>query len=298
MFLFSADLWRKHLCQLLPAMCAFVLALEFATAQTSSQQRNAQQTAKTPSQFAEAQELIAQGQLDEAKEKIQKQLKENPTSVEGFNLLGIVCSSQKDYPGALNAFEHALKIEPKSTKTRNNLANFYVAEQRPDLAEKEFRNILTLVPANRDANYNLGLLLVAKGAPAAALPYLERVRPQDVETRFNLVRAYLQVGRTAEGLKTATALSTEKKEDVQLHFTLGVLLASEKQYNTAQLELEKANALQPETFEILYNLGQVYLRSSEYAKAELALNRALKLKPDSRNSLPDGAGLFRPGATG
>ncbi len=298
MFLFSADLWRKHLCQLLPAMCAFVLALEFATAQTSSQQRNAQQTAKTPSQFAEAQELIAQGQLDEAKEKIQKQLKENPTSVEGFNLLGIVCSSQKDYPGALNAFEHALKIEPKSTKTRNNLANFYVAEQRPDLAEKEFTNILTLVPANRDANYNLGLLLVAKGAPAAALPYLERVRPQDVETRFNLVRAYLQVGRTAEGLKTATALSTEKKEDVQLHFTLGVLLASEKQYNTAQLELEKANALQPETFEILYNLGQVYLRSSEYAKAELALNRALKLKPDSRNSLPDGAGLFRPGATG
>ena len=50
---------------------------------------------------------------------------------------------------------------------------------------------------------------------------------------------------------------------MQLHFTLGVLLGSEKQYKPAQLELERANALQPETFEILYNLGQTYLRNAE-----------------------------------
>ena len=71
------------------------------------------------------------------------------------------------------------------------------------------------------------------------------------------------------------------KNDVQVHFSLGVLLASEKQYKAAQLEFEKADALQPETFEIVYNLGQVYLRDGQYPKSELALNRALKLKPDS-----------------
>jgi tetratricopeptide (TPR) repeat protein len=282
----STGLSKKHLCRLLSAICLFPLvALVIAEAQTPAHERSAVAAAKTPSQFGEAQDLIGQGRLDEAKEKIQEQLKQNPVSVEGLNLLGIVCSSQKDYPAALDAFEHALKLDSKSTKTRNNLANFYVAERRPDLAEKEFRNILTLAPANRDANYNLGLLLLAKGTPAAALPYLERVRPQDIETRFNLVRAFLQAGRTAEGLKTATGLSVEKKDDVQLHFTLGVLLATEKQYNSAQLELEKANALQPETFEILYNLGQIYLRSAEYAKAELVLTRALKLKPESPETL-------------
>ena len=62
-------------------------------------------------------------------------------------------------------------------------------------------------------------------------------------------------------------------------------LAGEKQYPAAQLELEKASALQPETFEILYNLGQVYLQGGEYKKAELVLNRALKLKPDSAETL-------------
>src|SRR3989475_10702994 len=130
---------------------------------------------------------------------------------------------------------------------------------------------------NRDGNYNLGLVLMAKGRPAEAIIHFQRVRPSNVETRFNLIRACLQAHRTAEGLKAATELSAQNKDDVQLHFTLGVLLASEKQYRPAQLELEKANALQPETFEILFNLGQTYLRGGEYTKAERALKRALKL---------------------
>ena len=142
-----------------------------------------------------------------------------------------------------------------------------------------------IISANRDANYNLGLVLLARGSPARAILHFQRVRPANLETRVNLTRAYLQAGRTTEGLKSATELSDENKNDVQLHFTLGVLLASAKQYRAAQLELEKANALQPETFEILYNLGQTYLRTNEYTKAESALNRALKLKPDSPDTL-------------
>ena len=43
--------------------------------------------------------------------------------------------------------------------------------------------------------------------------------------------------------------------------------------------------MQPGTFEILYNLGQAYLRNGEYSKAELVLNRALKLKPESPETL-------------
>src|SRR5260221_669170 len=105
------------------------------------------------------------------------------------------------------------------------------------------------------------------------------------ESKFSLARAYLLAGRSAEGLKSAIQLSNDNRDDVQLHFTLGVLLASQKQYRAAQPELEKANALQPETFEILHNLGQTYLRSGEYSKAELAMNRALKLKPASPEKL-------------
>jgi tetratricopeptide (TPR) repeat protein len=109
--------------------------------------------------------------------------------------------------------------------------------------------------------------------------------PSSLEARLKLAQTHLQAGRTAEGLKLTKEISDENKNDVQVHFTLGVLLAAEKQLKPAELELERANALKPENFEILENLGHVYLREGENAKAELTLNRALKLQPDSAETL-------------
>jgi tetratricopeptide (TPR) repeat protein len=262
--------------------CVPALAAQQPTAQRSMSKRSAKLTSPL---LAEAKALLREGRTADAKSKIQEELQRNPANAEAYDLLGFACVNEKDYGGALEAFQHALKLEPNSTRTRNSIANVYVAQGKLDLAEQELRDVLRLAPTNRDANYNLGLVLLARGSPAKAIFYFQRVRPANLETRFNLTRAYLQAGRTAEGLKSGTELSNENKDDEQLHFTLGVLLASEKQYHAAQLELEKANALQPETFEILYNLGQAYLRAGDHAKAELALNRALKLKPDSPDTM-------------
>jgi len=241
---------------------------------------------------------LRQGSVEEAKQRIEEQLKLNPSSVEGYNLLGIAYSSEKDYDNALKALQQALTLDPNSTRTHNNLGNLYVSQEKFDLAENELGKVLRVDPTNREANYNLGLVLMARHSPAAAILQLQRVRPADVATRFNLVRAYLQAGRTAEGLTMARALSAQNKDDVQLHFTLGALLGAEKQYSAGQLELERANALQPETFEILFSLGQAYLRGGDYTKAEVVLNRALKLNPESAATLASLAqvdsGLNRP----
>jgi tetratricopeptide (TPR) repeat protein len=268
------------------ALALFAIpAIGYPAQQPPPGNRGARTLATHTSPFEEIEELIAKGLFEQAQGKIQQQLELNPSSVDAYNLLGLVYTGEKDYSQALAAFEQALKLAPDSVKTHNNLGNLYVTQQKLDLAESEFKKVLSRAPANRDANYNLGLLLLAKGSSAEAIQQFERVHPQTVETGFNLVRAYFQAGKITPALNTARDLSAAHKQDVQLHFTLGVLLASAKQYKSAQLELEQADALQPETFEILYNLGLAYLRSHEYAKADLALNRALKLKPDSAQTL-------------
>ena len=270
----------------------FVFAAGSAAQQSASARSRPLPISKSPSPFLEAETLLRQGSVAEAKQKIEEQLKLNPSSVEGYNLLGIVYSSERDYEKALEALQHALTLDPHSIRTHNNLGNVYVAQEKFDLAEQEFGKVLRLDPTNREANYNLGLVLLARGSPAQAILRLQRVRPADVATRFNLVRAYLQAGRNVEALNLARELSAQNKDDVQLHFTLGVLLAAEKQYSAGQLELEKASALQPETFEILFNLGQTYLRSGNYSRAEVVLNRALKLKPDSAATLASLAQVY------
>src|SRR5437588_1132092 len=269
----------------LAAALLMLLAAAASAQQPVPRKSAVSQSSKPQPQFQEVEALVRQGSLDQAKQKIQDVLRQNPSSVEAHNLLGIICTEQKDFPGALDAFHHALELDPSSTRTRNNLGKVYAAQGKSDLAEKEFRAVVRLDPANRDGNYNLGLILMTKNQPVEAISRFQRVRPANLETRFNLIRAFLQAHRTAEGLKAATELSSENKDDIQLHFTLGVLLGAEKQYKPAQLELERANALRPETFELLFILGQVYLRGLEYPKAEQALNRALKLKPDSPETL-------------
>ena len=251
----------------------------------ASGQHKKPSAASPSSELAQVETLVEQGRMGEAKASTVEYLKLHPSSVEAYNLLGIICSQNRDYQGALDAFEHALKLDPGSTKSHNNLGNLYAAAGKTDLAEREFHKTIALAPSNGEANYNLALLLISRGKPSEAIPFLEHVRPATLESRINLVRAYLRANRTVEGLKLAQTLSAEDNNNVRRHFTLGVLLAEEKQYKAAQLELEKADALNPETFEILFNLGQAYLRAKEYGKAELVLNRALKLRPDSADVL-------------
>ncbi len=244
-----------------------------------------QKPANSSADFKEAEALIQQRRFAEAKTETLEQIKRHPSSVEGYNLLGMIQVNQRDYAAAIGSFEKALQLNPRSTKTHNNLGSLYVAEQQLDSAEKEFGTALRVDPADSEANYNLGVLLMMKGSPAAAIPHFERVHPASTEVSVNLIRAYFQTRRTADALRAATELSQRNKNDVRVHFSLGELLASEKQYPTAQLELEQADALQPGTREIIYNLGQVLLRNGENAKAVVILKRALTLQPDSPETM-------------
>lgn len=261
---------------------ASVLALAFAFVPVCFAQQGGSSQA---SELQQIESLIQQNRLNEAKTETLVLLERNPSSAEAYNLLGMIQADQRDIAAAITSFQKAAQLKPAFTKTYNNLGAIYLAEKRPDLAQKEFRTVLRLDPANREAHYNLGVVLMMNASPAAAIAQFRQVHPPDTATRFQLVRAYFQTKQRAEALRTASELSNENENNLQVHFSLGVLLGSEKQYKEAQLELEKADALQPGTFEILFNLGQDLMRGGDNAKAEAALKRALTANPDSVDAL-------------
>ena len=268
------------------AIClvAFLLLLSCAPS-TLAQSSARQQTPQPTPGILQVEALLQQDRLDEAKAAVQAEIQRNPGSIEAYNLLGIIASDQQNLPDAVAAFQRALQLAPNAAKTHNNLGNAYVAEKEFDSAEKEFRTVLRLDPSDPEGNYNLGVLLMTKGSPTEAIVHLERVHPPNLPTKVKLIQATFQAKRTIEALHMSTDLSAQNPNDIQLHFSLGILLAAEKQYKAAQLELEKADALRPGTFEIPFSLGQVFLRTANYPKAELSLDRALKVKPDSADTL-------------
>ena len=254
-------------------------------AKPQSSSSSAARTTPAGERFAEARKLLRQGDLEGALRTVREALKLDPRSTEGLNLLGIICDQQKDYAQAEAAFKQALEISPRSTETHNNLGIGYVARKELDLAEQEFESSLRIDPRDRTANYNMGLVRLAEGKPKEAIIYLGRVSPPDLSTQLNLVQAYFQTGQTADGSKLAKTLSERASNDVRLHFSLGIVLAAEKQYGLAVRELEAADALAPRTFEILHDLGQAYLRNKQPEKAEAVLARALALKPESPETM-------------
>src|SRR5258706_11032959 len=198
--LFDAALQRTRLSIAMRNILAMV-AILFCVAPSIAQQPATNRTPRKESVKAasplltQAEALLREGRIADAKSKIQEDLQRDPANAEAYDLLGVACVNEKDYPGALEAFQHALKLAPDSTRTRNSIGNVYVAQGKLDLAEEQFRSVLRLAPANRDANYNLGLVLMAQGSPVKAILHLQRARPANLETRFNLTRAYLQAGR-------------------------------------------------------------------------------------------------------
>jgi len=235
--------------------------------------------------FERAREMLQRGSLDEALTAAQAGLERSPRSVDGLNLLGMILYQQKRYGESGEVLQNALKINSRSTATLNNLAINFVSQGKVDQAERTFRETLRIAPQDRSANFNLGLLLLSQKKPKEAILALQRVRPADSSVLLNLVQAQLMAGLTAPALRTAETLSRQNAKDVKLHFTLGVVLASKKQYGPAIHEFEIANALQPRTIEILHDLGQAYLRDGQFSKAEATLEQGLELDRNSTETL-------------
>src|SRR6266404_4328395 len=167
---FDAILLRMHVSSAMRNILV-LFAILLCVSASVAQQATTKQSAKTTSPLlTEAEALLREGRIADAKSRIQEELQRNPTNAEGYDLLGVASVNEKDFPGALEAFQHALKLAPNSTRTRNSIANVHVAQGKLDLAEQELRSVLRVAPANRDANYNLGLILLAQGAPAKAFP--------------------------------------------------------------------------------------------------------------------------------
>lgn len=271
---------------LLSALATILFAISFLGGlPANAQQAAAQPQTQGAAKFAQARASLDHGETAEALKEVKAGLRLAPRSVAGFNLLGAILLRQERRAEALAAFQAALKIDARSPETHNNLGDFYERDGKLDLAEQEFRSTLQTRPLDPTANYNLGALELLRGDAAAALPYLRRVQPADQRTQVALVEADIQLHQNQKALALARSLSSQSPQDAHLHFSLGTVLASGREYALAIHEFELADALKPGDFQTLRQLGNAYLDASEYQKAEAALNHALKTAPDSVDAL-------------
>lgn len=176
--------------------------------------------------------------------------------------LGRADFTQSRFAEADAAFRKALAIDPKSQKAAENLGLTLDAENRPEEAERFFREGVTL------AEEGSGMAEAAHGPQAQATdewPYL------------NYANFLLERGRSAEAIPLLRKAAAMAPDCAQCHEKLGRALVAGADGNEGVAELEKAVALAPGEARFHYELGLAYKQAgmTEKAKAEMATSARL-----------------------
>jgi len=215
-----------------------------------------------------------------ALEQFQRAVAVGPRSAEAHNWLGVALSEKSDLPGAVAQFRKAIELDPKYGRAYTNLGSALATSGDYAEAVEVFKKALAFEPNNLGAHVNLGLALRGKGDLEAALPHLRKAvegDPANAAFRYELGQTLRQNGELPAAIaafEKAIELDPEKRE---AYYALGVALR--QQGTTARRSAPGAGA-EPETKS---PAADAYARAveavgrGELAPARDALTEALRL---------------------
>jgi tetratricopeptide (TPR) repeat protein len=109
--------------------------------------------------------------LDETRVKtLQAAIQKDPRNAGNYAQLGNVYFDADQFPNAIDAYEHSLKINPNDPDVSTDLGVSYYSMNRPDEALAQFEHSLTISPNHVKTLFNKGIVLAfgKKNLPAAA----------------------------------------------------------------------------------------------------------------------------------
>lgn len=178
----------------------------------------------------------------------------NPASAYVRTLMGYEHISNDEYQCAVDAFMHALKAEPQRYNAWYGLGSVYYSLGRYDEAQAHFHQALILNPNNSVLLCLVGAVYEALGEPEAAIEAFSRACELNREAptpRFRKAEVLISVGRFREALH----------------------------------ELEQAERVAPEDYNIQIALGKAYKGLGMSYDALRHLTNALQLAPKSASHI-------------
>jgi tetratricopeptide (TPR) repeat protein len=183
----------------------------------------------------------------------------NPQDAQAWYYLGRTKYSETQYAGAIEAFTHCLKLDPRNVTAEYNVGLSYEGLSQNDEATQAYENAIAWQAQTEakspDPFVGLARLYLHQNQPEKAVPYLSQA-----------VAEFPQLSLVHEELGKAYSL---------LH-----------RLPQAQEQLEQAVQLSPQKASLRCLLGQVYQQQKMRAKAQTEFARCTSL----RNSQSDSAG--------
>jgi tetratricopeptide (TPR) repeat protein len=201
--------------------------------------------------------LGEQGHVEEAVKDLQALLNNTPADREVYLATAQIYVQSRHFSEAEGVIQKALALSPKPEDQEYALfmlGSVYEREKRFDLAEEQFKRVLSADPLNASAANYLGYMLADRGI------------------RLDESVKYIQ-----------KALQLDPNNGAYLD-SLGWAYYKMDRYDLAESHLEKAAHLIQNDPTIHEHLGHLYLRMGKKAQAEEEWERALKEWPHASSS--------------
>ncbi len=150
-----------------------------------------------------------------------------PDNLAGWFVLGNVLSEQLQYAEAIDAYQKALTIDPKSVDTYCNLGLTYKTIGNLPQAEHCYQSALTYAPDNTNVLNNYGVLLKERGELEIASNIFQRccdINPNFDAARINLGDAYYELGLFKHSIKQYQTVLAHDENNSLAHFGLAFSL--------------------------------------------------------------------------
>jgi tetratricopeptide (TPR) repeat protein len=205
-----------------------------------------------------------------------------PQSMSSYVVLAKLKILKRDLTGAEDVFKKAMAASPNSSDARLALANFYLATQRNQEAEKLMREALDLDKKSGMPLFNLAMLEYRIGRKSEAEQHFRQLSSYPDPELKAMHAIYL----FKEGDKQGAVAELEKlaRDNPKALGIRSRLLAA--YWATARLDqvervLNEAIKKQPKDLEALLQRGELYVATERFPQAEADLEKVLALRPEA-----------------
>lgn len=243
----------------------------------------------------QAQALVAQHQLEKAKELLSGLVRNDPGNEAALIELGQVQSAQGLYDDALESFESVLSAHPDSQVARegevNAARNAALVDSRAGIDGDALLCLIRarkFVPDSPELLLDFGLqadrMYIYKDADKA-LTQAHQLAPDDMRILYALAHVEYDEQLMPEAETHLSAYLKARPDDATAHYGLGRLLHMLTRDDEAKVELQRSIALQPRQTESYYVLGEIALEQSENDEAKSDYEKVLEFAPHHGGAL-------------
>ena len=215
----------------------------------------------------------------------------DPVTGQAYMNLGAIFTRKQNWPRALDAYQKAVRLQPKLSAAHYNIGTILYRMGRPDEAYDSFVKAVDLDPALPLAHYNLGLIELKRGRDDAALERLEKALPNlggSDRQAARLATAHLHVKKKnfqAAETRYREVLSEDANELTSL-VALGRLLRERGELNEARGLLERARRAAPANMTVALELAAIARTGGDTAAERAIYTDVLRRDPERADLWP------------